>query len=74
MSGRGCVMRWEYKIIFFISEPLDDDVQYESRLHEGVHILNDMGADGWELVQFLDHQVSKNVMKYHAILKRPVSG
>ena len=64
-------MKWEYKIVFFAAEPMGDDSQYESRLHNGVHVLNELGEDGWELVQFLDHPVSREMRKYHAVLKRP---
>ena len=67
-------MRWEYKIVYFSAEPMQDDEQYEARLHEGVHVLNDLGGQGWELVQFLEHPVSKNLWKYHAVLKRAIPG
>jgi hypothetical protein len=66
-------MTWEYKIVYFSAEPLLDEDQYESRLHNGVHILNELGGQGWELVQFLEHPISKEMRKYHAVLKRPLA-
>jgi hypothetical protein len=64
-------MAWEYKIVFFSTEPLKDEAGYEARLHDGVHMLNELGGDGWELVQFLGHPLSEEVWKHHAVLKRP---
>jgi len=66
-------MNWEYKIVFFCAEPLLDDELYEKRLHDGVHVLNEMGKQGWELVQFLDHPVTKDLYKSHAVFKRPLA-
>jgi len=66
-------MKWEYRIIYFGSEALNDETIYESQLHEGVHKLNAQGEDGWELVEFLGHPHSKDVWKYHAVFKRPRS-
>ena len=67
-------MVWEYKIVYFSSEPLKGEAEYESRLHDGVRVLNELGAQGWELVQFLGHPVSEEVWKHHAVFKRPHSG
>lgn len=63
---------WEYRIVFFGSEPLNDEAKYESQLHEGVHMLNELGEQGWELVQFLGHPLSKESWKHHAVFKRPL--
>jgi hypothetical protein len=35
-------MRWEYKIVFMVSDAADED-QYEDRLHESMHTLNNLG-------------------------------
>lgn len=67
-------MAWEYKIVYFSSEPLDDEAGYESRLHEGLGVLNDLGGDGWELVQFLGHPWTEKLWKHHAVFKRPRTG
>jgi hypothetical protein len=67
-------MTWEYKIVYFGSEPLNDEDRYEESLHGGVHMLNEQGRQGWELVQFLGHPLSKEVRKYHAVFKRPRNG
>jgi hypothetical protein len=67
-------MVWEYRIVYFGSEPLNDEAGYESRLHEGVHVLNELGEQGWELVQFLGHPLSEKTWKYHAVFKRPRPG
>jgi hypothetical protein len=67
-------MAWEYKIVYFGTEPLNDEQGYESRLHEGVHVLNELGAQGWELVQFLGHPLSVDSWKHHAVFKRPCTG
>ena len=64
-------MTWEYKIVFFGSEPLNDEELYEWRLHDGVRMLNELGGQGWELVQFLEHPLSKELWKYHVVFKRP---
>ena len=59
------------KIVYFSSEPLDDEASYEARLHDGVRVLNELGAQGWELVQFLGHPLSgEQAWKHHAVLKR----
>ena len=63
-------MIWEYRIVYFGSEPLNDEEEYDSQLHEGVHMLNRQGEDGWELVQFLGHPQSKDLWKHHAVFKR----
>jgi hypothetical protein len=67
-------MTWEYKIVYFSCEPLHDEERYESRLHDGVQILNELGGEGWELVHFFEHQVSKEMKKHHAVFKRPHAG
>jgi len=67
-------MEWEYKIVYFCSESLNDEAEYESRLHDGVHMLNEHGAQGWELVQFVGHPLAEDVWKHHAVFKRPRSG
>jgi len=64
-------MTWEYKIVFFSSEPLKDEGGYETSLHDGLHVLNELGGQGWELVQFLAHPLSDDVWKHHAVFKRP---
>ncbi len=69
-GGKEGAMVWEYKIIFIGSESRDED-EYETRLHEGAHLLNELGREGWELVGFLPHQMAGKLNKYHAILKRP---
>jgi len=63
-------MNWEYKIVYFGVDRLLDDEQYEARLHDGVHMLNEMGKQGWELVHFLERPILKEMTKYHAVLKR----
>ncbi len=63
-------MAWEYKIIFINSESVDE-VEYETRLHDGAHLLNELGSEGWELVCFLPRQMAGKINKYHAVLKRP---
>jgi hypothetical protein len=65
---------WEYKIVYFSSEPLDDEAAYESRLHDGLQVLNELGSQGWELVQFLGHPLSETAWKHHAVFKRPRNG
>lgn len=45
-------MVWEYKIIFIGTESEDED-EYETRLHDGVHLLNELGSEGWELICYL---------------------
>lgn len=62
-------MVWEYKIIFIGTES-EDEEEYERRLHDGVHLLNELGSDGWELINYLPHQMAGTRIKYHAILKR----
>jgi len=66
-------MKWEYKIVYFCSEPLNDESGYESSLHDGVRMLNEHGAQGWELVQFLGHPLTEELWKHHAVFKRPGS-
>jgi hypothetical protein len=63
-------MRWEYRIVYFCAEPLDDEAAYETSLHDGGKLLNELGAQGWELVQFLGHPLSEQQWKHHAVLKR----
>ena len=63
-------MVWEYRIVYFGSEPLNNETDYEARLHEGVRALNEQGEQGWELVQFLGHPMSEEVWKHHAVFKR----
>lgn len=63
-------MTWEYKIVYFCNEPLSDEPGYETNLHQGVRMLNELGAQGWELVQFLGHPVSDDSWKHHAVFKR----
>jgi hypothetical protein len=62
-------MNWEYKIVFVWSEAAEED-EYERRLHESTHTLNELGSEGWELIGFLPHQPVANQKKYHALLKR----
>ena len=67
-------MIWEYRIVYFGREPLDDEAGYEAQLHEGANMLNELGGAGWELVQFLGHPLSKSAWKHHAVFKRSRSG
>ncbi len=62
-------MVWEYKIIFVGTES-EDEEEYETRLHDGVHLLNELGSEGWELINYLPHHMSGKRTKYHAVLKR----
>ena len=62
-------MHWEYKIVFMGMES-DDEDEYENRLHSGVHLLNTLGNDGWELISYLPHRMAGKRAKHHAILKR----
>ncbi len=64
-------MTWEYRIVYFGTEPLRDEAEYERQLHDGVRVLNELGGQGWELVQFLGHPSSKDTWKHHAVFKRP---
>lgn len=66
-------MIWEYKIVFVGTEATDED-EYENRLHDGVHLLNELGSEGWELVAYLPRQMAGKLTKYHVILKRPKGG
>jgi hypothetical protein len=66
-------MVWEYKIIF-VGVESDDEDEYETRLHEGVHLLNELGREGWELISYLPHQMAGKRVKYHAMLKRQKTG
>jgi hypothetical protein len=63
-------MMWEYKIVFVGTESIDED-EYETRLHDGIHLLNELGSEGWELISYLPHQMTAKLTKYHVILKRP---
>ena len=64
-------MAWEYKIIYVGNDSVDED-QYETRLHDSVHLLNGLGREGWELICYLPHHITGKLNKYHAVLKRPV--
>jgi hypothetical protein len=66
-------MAWEYKIVFVGTETADED-EYETRLHDGIHLLNELGSEGWELVAYLPHQMPGRLTKYHVVLKRPKGG
>ena len=66
-------MNWEYKIVFVGTETTDED-EYETRLHDGVRLLNELGSEGWELVAYLPRQMPGNLTKYHVVLKRPTGG
>jgi hypothetical protein len=63
-------MVWEYKLVHLVADAGDEDA-YEARLHHNVHLLNELGKEGWELVGFLPHQTSEHGMRYHVIMKRP---
>ena len=63
-------MLWEYKIVFIGTETSDED-EYETRLHDGVHLLNELGSEGWELVAYLPHHMKEKLTKYHVVMKRP---
>jgi len=62
-------MVWEYKIVFIGTESTDEE-EYETRLHDGVHLLNELGSEGWELISYLPHQMTPKQTKYHVVLKR----
>lgn len=66
-------MGWEYKIVFIGADLADED-EYEKRLHDSVHALNDLGSKGWELIGFLPHQTAPHLNKYHALFKREKTG
>jgi hypothetical protein len=66
-------MHWEYRIVFMGSESTDEE-EYETRLHDGVHLLNELGSEGWELIGYLPHQMMGKRTKHHAILKRQKTG
>lgn len=66
-------MVWEYRIIFIGTESEDED-EYETRLHDGVHLLNELGGEGWELITYLPHHMAGKRTKYHAVLKRQKTG
>jgi uncharacterized protein DUF4177 len=63
-------MIWEYKIVYFALEGTDED-DYEERLHEGAHLLDKFGGEGWELIAFLPHRMAGNTTRHHAVFKRP---
>lgn len=65
-------MVWEYKIVFIGTESTDEE-EYETRLHDGVHLLNELGSEGWELISYLPHQMTSKQTKYHVVLKRQKS-
>jgi hypothetical protein len=62
-------MRWEYKIVFMVSDESDEDA-YEQRLHESMNTLNHLGSEGWELAGILPHATAAKLKKYHALFKR----
>lgn len=64
-------MVWEYKIVHLVADSGDED-QYEERLHNSVHHLNELGKEGWELAGFLPHRSTSDNRRYHVIMKRPV--
>lgn len=66
-------MVWEYKLVYVGSESADES-EYETRLHDGVHLLNEFGSEGWELIGFLPNRTHENLTKFHAVLKRQKSG
>jgi len=66
-------MVWEYKIIFVGTES-EDEEEYETRLHDSVHLLNELGDEGWELINYLPHHMAGKRTKYHAVLKRQKTG
>jgi hypothetical protein len=66
-------MVWEYKIVYIGTESTDED-EYETRLHDGVHLLNELGSEGWELIGYLPHHMTAKQTKYHVVLKRLKSG
>lgn len=68
------MVMWEYKIVYFCSEPFKDEAGYENGLHRGVHMLNELGEQGWEVIQFLGHPLSEEMWKHHAVFKRPRTG
>lgn len=62
-------MTWEYKIIHFATE-VGDETEYEKRIHEGEHMINKLGSEGWELVGFLPRHINTEIMRCHAVFKR----
>lgn len=64
-------MKWEYRMVHMGFEPTADEERYEVRLHDGARMLNDLGEQGWELVGFLEHQLTRDMFKCHAVMKRP---
>jgi len=66
-------MVWEYKLVYVGSESTDES-EYEAHLHDSVHLLNELGREGWELIGFLPNKMHGNLTKFHAILKRQNSG
>ncbi len=65
-------MIWEYKVVHLVSDTADED-EYEARLHDSVHILNDLGKEGWELIGLLPHRSTGHSRRYHVVMKRPGS-
>ena len=66
-------MRWEYKIIFMVSDEADEN-GYEQRLHESMQVLNNLGSEGWELIAILSHPTAATRNRYHALFKREKKG
>ncbi len=62
-------MAWEYRIVHFAAETGDEE-DFDARLHENVHYLNELGSKGWEMVGFLPHPAASRSTRYHAVLKR----
>jgi hypothetical protein len=62
-------MAWEYKIVYFCTEPLKD----EGATNRGVRMLNELGGQGREPVQFLGHPLTEELWKHHAVFKRACS-
>ena len=63
-------MAWEYRIVHLVADT-DDEEEYEARLHNSTRYLNELGNEGWELVNFLPHHTSGQRTRSHAVLKRP---
>lgn len=62
-------MAWEYRIVHFATE-VEDEAEYEKRIHEGEHMINKLGLEGWEMVGFLPRHSAVLVTRCHAVMKR----
>ena len=65
-------MAWEYKLLHLVADTVEED-EYELHLHNSVHLLNELGKEGWELIGFLPHRTTGHSRRYHMVLKRPIA-